>query len=66
MIRYIYLLIFLTPLLSQEEIAPTLHGEELFDYIQDNYKDSSEHIQNFKYYGHEDSMQLDSFTIKRK
>ena len=41
MMRYIYLLIFLTPLLSQEEIAPTLHGEELFDYIQDNYTTSS-------------------------
>ena len=38
--RYIYLLIFLTPLLSQEEIAPTLDGEELFDYIQDNYTTS--------------------------
>ena len=41
MMKYIYLLIFLTPLLSQEEIAPTLHGEELFDYIQDNYTTTS-------------------------
>ena len=44
-------------------LATISAGASLY-YIQDNYKDCSEHIQNFQYHGHEDSMHLDSFTIK--
>ena len=34
---YIYITILISLVISQEEIAPTLNGEQLFDYIQDNY-----------------------------
>ena len=49
--------------LEDHPLATISAGASLY-YIQDNYKDSSGHIQNFQYYGHEDSMHLDSFTIK--
>ena len=34
---YIYITILISLVISQEEIAPTLNGEQLFEYIQDNY-----------------------------
>ena len=34
---YIYITILIGLVISQEEIAPTLNGEQLFEYIQDNY-----------------------------
>jgi len=42
---YIYLLLFFVPLLSQEEIAPGLHGDELMDYIQNHYTTS--HVESY-------------------
>ena len=34
---YIYITILISFIISQEEIAPTLNGEQLFNYIQNNY-----------------------------
>ena len=45
MILYIYILLFSTLAFSQEEIAPGLHSEELFNYIQNNYTTS--HVENY-------------------
>jgi len=42
---YIYLLLFLTSLLSQEEIAPGLNGDELLNYIQNYYTTS--HVESY-------------------
>ena len=49
--------------LENRSLAVISAGASLY-YINDNYKDSSEHIQNFRYHGQEDSMHLDAFTIK--
>ena len=45
MILYIYILLFSALAFSQEEIAPALHSEELFNYIQNNYTTS--HVESY-------------------
>ena len=45
MILYIYILLFSALAFSQEEIAPGLHSEELFNYIQNNYTTS--HVESY-------------------
>ena len=49
--------------LDSNILATISVGASLF-YIDENHKDRSRHIQNFHYYGQEDSMHLDAFTIK--
>ncbi len=48
--------------LEDHSLAVIAAGASIY-YIDDNHRDSSDHIQYFQYQGQEDSMHLDPFTI---